>query len=183
MLERDLKLLHLKDEKTYLLGIVKTAAQRADQEKRFRDAILLYNIAEEYDSVISVLNIELGASLSRPVSTLTSSNEGYFNPAIQNPSLSVSVGTEDVVQIARQILDHYDRMASVSGQVGRKNRETCEVLLRLKEAMILYEQGKLDHALAVRSPFIFSLLRWLSLTVGAHNSPSKLSISFRFTLI
>lgn len=58
----------------------------------------------------------------------------------------------DVVNTARGILEHYDRMSGATAKVGRKNRETCEVLLRLKEAMGLFEEGKIEFALAVRSP-------------------------------
>lgn len=47
----------------------------------------------------------------------------------------------------------------MGGRVSRKKRETCEILMRLKEAMTLYEQGRLDHALQVRSPLAFLLNR------------------------
>lgn len=130
-----------------MLGIVKTAARRADQEKRFSEAILLYNLAEEYDSVISVLNGELGASLSRP-STATGSveSDAYF---AKGETVGLAAGQDDVAKIARSILEHYDRSSGMGGRVSRKNRETCEVLLRLKEAMSLYEQNRLDQALQV----------------------------------
>lgn len=161
-IERDLKLIHLKDEQSYLLGIVKSAARRADQEKRFHEAILLYNIAEEYDSVIAVLNVELGHALSRPSGTIGGARkeqEGYFGaPAAsvgegageKATTMGLAVGQEDVVQVARSILEHYDRSGMMGGRVSRKNRETCEVLMRIKAAFSLYEQGKLDHALQVR---------------------------------
>lgn len=158
MLERDLKLIHLKDEPSYLLGIVKAAAQRADQEKRFSEAILLFNLAEEYDSVISVLNVELGHSLSRPSGTSIAAQDAakaYF----ANGTVSLAVAQEDVTQIARGILEHYDRSSGIGGRVSRKNRETCEVLLRLKEAMVLYEQNQLERALAV-SLLFFALFRF-----------------------
>lgn len=148
MLERDLKLIHLKDEKSYLLGIVKAAAHRADQEKRFSEAILLYNLAEEYDAVISVLNVELGNSLSRPSSASAGSEAAaYFRAG--GESVAMAAGQEDVAKIARSILEHYDRSSGIGGRVSRKNRETCEVLMRLKEAMTLYEENRLDHALEV----------------------------------
>lgn len=155
-IERDLKLIHLKDEKLYLSGIVKTAAHRADQEKRFSEAILLYNIAEEYDSVISVLNVELGNSLSRPSATASGNAESgsYF---ANGGTVGIAAGQEDVAKVARTILEHYDRSSSMGGRVSRKNRETCEILMRLKEAMTLYEQGRLDHALQVSDPLSFSL--------------------------
>lgn len=145
MLELDLKLIKLKDEKSYLHGIVKSAAKRADQEKRFSEAILLYNIAEEYDAVISVLNVELGASLSKPSLPTTS-----FGTEKKGVHLGMAVGMEDIVGVTRAILEHYDKLAGINSRVGRKNRECCEMLLRLKECLGLYEEGKLEQALMVR---------------------------------
>lgn len=151
MLERDLVLLHLKDEKSYLLDIVKSAAHRADQEKRFSEAILLYNLAEEYDSVISVLNVELGNSLSKPSSSTNSSSESnsYFKESSESVGMAARGGQEDVAKVARGILEHYDRSSGKGGRVSRKNRETCESLMRLREALTLYEQGRLELALEV----------------------------------
>ena len=63
--------------------------------------------------------------------------------------MSIAAGQEDVAKVARSILEHYDRSSSMGGRVTRKNRETCEVLMRLKEAMTMYEQGQLDHAMQV----------------------------------
>ncbi|GAA5858920.1 hypothetical protein JCM8547_007156 [Rhodosporidiobolus lusitaniae] len=143
-IERDLKLLHLADSRAYLLGIVKAAASRADLEQRFSEAILLYNLAEEYDAVISVLNVELGNSLSRP-----SAAPGPTSAAnAAKVGLAAAAAQEDVVAVARSILEHYDRSAGMGGRVSRKRRETCETLMRLKEGLGMYERGDLEGALA-----------------------------------
>ena len=52
MIERDLSLIKLSNHREYLETIVKQAAERAFRERRLRDAIRLFNIAEEYDRVI-----------------------------------------------------------------------------------------------------------------------------------
>ncbi|GAA5894119.1 hypothetical protein JCM6882_007988 [Rhodosporidiobolus microsporus] len=144
-IERDLKLLHLPDSRAYLLDIVKAAASRADLEQRFSEAILLYNLAEEYDAVISVLNVELGNSLSRP-STSSAPSTSVANAG--KVGLAAAAAQEDVVAVAKSILEHYDRSAGMGGKVSRKRRETCECLMRLKEAMGMFERGELEAALA-----------------------------------
>ena len=137
--EQDLKLLHLRNEKEYLQNIVKAAAQRADQEKRFADTILLYNLAEEYDSVVQVLNAALGASLSKPGATAAESAQAQA---------SKSFGmVDDVASSARSILEHYDRSAMILHRISRKSRETCRMLLQLRDAFTLQEQNRLQEAL------------------------------------
>jgi nuclear pore complex protein Nup93 len=151
MLERDLKLIQVTDESSYLSGIVRTAAQQADQEKRYSEAVLLYNLAEEYNDVISVLNAELGSSLSRPPNP---DNAGAAAAASTNGAgagtLSLTVGEDDIAKVARSILDHYARSSGIARKVKRRNRETCEALLGLKEVMNLYGRGQLEAALSVR---------------------------------
>jgi len=160
-IEKDLKLLQLPDSKTYLLSIVKSAAQRANSEQRFSEAILLYNLAEEYDSVISVLNIELSNSLSSPSSSITSKTghsldgNSYFAQGSQTMG-GMTNGNQDVSQVAKSILEHYERSSGMMGKVTRKNRETCLVLMRLKEGMRFYEESKYEQALQVRFSLLFT---------------------------
>ncbi|GAA5959783.1 hypothetical protein JCM3765_000101 [Sporobolomyces pararoseus] len=156
-IEKDLKLLHLPDARSYLLSIVKSAALRADTEQRFSEAILLYNLAEEYDSVVSVLNLELSNSLAKPSSSYVQQTGGSLDGnkyllGSQHGGETIGMtaaagGGGDVAEIAKSILEHYDRSSQMNSRVGRKRRETCEVLMRLKLAMGCYEQGKLEQAL------------------------------------
>lgn len=150
---------------------MKSAAVRADTEQRFSEAILLYNLAEEYDSVVSVLNLELSNSLSKPSTSYVNQTGGsldankYFNKQEGGTiGMTAAAGSgQDVSEIAKSILEHYDRSSSMSSRVGRKRRETCEVLMRLRQAMGLYEQSNLEQALQVSS--LCTSLFW----EGAHS--------------
>ncbi|GAA6021747.1 hypothetical protein JCM10207_008563 [Rhodosporidiobolus poonsookiae] len=155
-IERDLKLLRLADSRAYLLGIVKAAAARADLEQRFREAVLLYNLAEEYDAVVAVLNVELGNALGRP--STSSGSIASEQAKGQDVGLALAAGQDDVASVARSILEHYDRAAAMGGRVSRKRRETCEALMRLKEAMGRVERGEWEGALqAIESTSLIPL--------------------------
>lgn len=142
MIQRDIGILSLENESTYTRDIVREAAHRAHQEKRFSEALFLYNLADERDSVISVINIELGNSLSRPTVSAAGGDEQYFQSG--KASVSVSAGRDDILRVARSIFDHYGPV-----NINAKNRQTCEVLLNLKEAMVMYEHEQFDEALRV----------------------------------
>jgi nuclear pore complex protein Nup93 len=140
-IERDLKLIRLKDEKDYLLSIVKVAAQRADQEKRFADTVLLYNLAEEYESVVRVLIAALGASLSQPSSSSRESAQAHD---------SITFGMQDdLVSSVKSILEHYERSAVILHRISKKARDTCNTLLKLKQVFNLYEENRLENALSI----------------------------------
>ncbi|KAL8276338.1 hypothetical protein RQP46_011263 [Phenoliferia psychrophenolica] len=141
MIERDISLINLDNKSSYTRDIVRQAAQRAHQEKRFDEAIMLYNLADERNAVISVLNMELGNSLNRPsVMSAAGGDRQYFQGATNG---SIAAGAaDDIVRTARGIFDHYG-----TAGIDPRNRQTCEILLHLKEAMVLHEQSQYDQAL------------------------------------
>ncbi|OAV94325.1 hypothetical protein PTTG_03009 [Puccinia triticina 1-1 BBBD Race 1] len=150
MIERDLSLIKLSNQREYLETIVKQAAERAFRERRLRDAIRLFNIAEEYDRVIAVINIELGNSLFQPGSKPASGRIGDEMDGAGPKGATVSLtASEDIVAVANNVLAHYDRTSTISSRITRKNRETCALLLRLKAVLDLHEQGKNEQALSM----------------------------------
>ncbi|KAH9444949.1 hypothetical protein MJO29_013096 [Puccinia striiformis f. sp. tritici] len=152
MIERDLSLIKLSNQRDYLETIVKQAAERAFRERRLRDAIRLFNIAEEYDRVIAVINIELGSSLFQPGSKPVSSriDEEMDGSGAGSKGATVSLtASEDIVAVANNVLAHYDRTSTISSRITRKNRDTCALLLRLKTVLDLHEQGKNEQALTM----------------------------------
>ncbi|KAH9822442.1 Nup93/Nic96-domain-containing protein [Melampsora americana] len=146
MIERDLTLIKLNDQRDYLETIVKQAAERAFRERRLRDSIRLFNIAEEYDKVIGVLNIELGNSLSQPIGSNTDANMEDGTSKGATISLTAS---EDILVVAKNIMEHYDRTNSISCKISKKNRETCGLLLKLKTILNLHEKGRNEQALGI----------------------------------
>lgn len=118
---------------------MKAAASRFSGQQRLTDAIILYNLAEDYDTVVSVLNRALGASLSQPHAT-----------SAGKPRSVGFGGDEDLGAQAGEILGHYRQDPSKWEMVSARNRETCRVLLTLKESLLAYEQGRLERTLEVR---------------------------------
>lgn len=143
-IEQNLKLLKIGNEKDYLRQIVSSAAVQSEQEHRTRDAILLYNLAEEYDRVVTVLNRELGASLF--VDTASQSNAGAEQSTL-NPQASLSA-TEDSAQLAAAVLDTYESQPHVLRRVDATKRQTTRLLLSLKRAVVLVRRGEVEKSLA-----------------------------------
>jgi nuclear pore complex protein Nup93 len=166
MIERDLSLIKLSNQREYLETIVKQAAERAFRERRLRDAIRLFNIAEEYDRVIAVINIELGSSLFQPGSKPASSRIGEETNSAGPKGATVSLtASEDIVAVANNVLAHYDRTSTISSRITRKNRDTCALLLRFKTVLDLHEQGKNEQALTVSAHMSLILQYLCSLMV------------------
>lgn len=148
-IEQSLKLLRMSDEREYLRQIVRAAATRSEVEHRTRDAILLFNLAEEYDMVVSVLNRELGASLFlTDLSSGLALLDGAGGSTALNASASLTA-TEDSAQLAKAILDNYEAQSHIARRVDVKKRETCRLLLELKRAVTLVRNGDIERGLNV----------------------------------
>lgn len=120
------------DPKSWIKSIVASVVTSADSNVSFNDIILLYNIAENYDSVIATLNSELGSSLSQP-----------SQPNVQ---LSTTTASQDVLTTAKSVLEHYEANGI---RLNKNARETLQKLIKLKDAFGMYESGRLDDALVV----------------------------------
>ncbi|KAG5459835.1 MAG: Nup93/Nic96-domain-containing protein, partial [Olpidium bornovanus] len=84
MVERYLPLIHIQDMNEYRRLIVEPAADQCGKAGRWRDAVKLYHVAEDYDTVVALFNRELGAAFQRiahsPSSTSTSVGSSAMMP-------------------------------------------------------------------------------------------------------
>lgn len=114
----------------FVQNLVKTVVSSVDSASRFNDSILLYNIAEDYNSVVDVICTELGNSLSSPSSAFNANNGQQ----------------QDALSVAKSVLEHYD---ATNIRLDRRKRDTLQNLIKIKSAFGLSDTGKLDEALIV----------------------------------
>lgn len=143
-IEQSLRLLKIDNEREYLLQIVRSAASQSESQHRTRDAILLFNLAEEYDHVVTVLNRELGASLFLDTTVPGSGVE----QSTLSPQVSLSAA-EDSVQLASAVLDTYESQPYILRRVNASKRQTTRLLLSLKRAVTLVRAGEVEKSLAI----------------------------------
>lgn len=136
LIERSLPLIKIKNEREFLSTIVQVAATQCDMAHRTESAILLHNLAGQHDTVVAVLNKELGARLTEP------SSATEWKSAELSSGASFSAAS-NLVTLATAILDAYEKQFGYSG----KNRDTCRRLLELKKAVGLHSDGQHLQAL------------------------------------
>ncbi|EWC44742.1 hypothetical protein DRE_06520 [Drechslerella stenobrocha 248] len=150
-IQRRLKVLKLANEDEFLQTITHQAAAQADDDGRTSDAILLYHLGEDYDTVVSLVNRNLSDSLAVGE---TDDNWISSNPTVGldaqgqpiNQSISLT-SVEDPAQLAKNINEVYSRNASIYGKVSKQNWEACGVLIRIDEAKKLYRANRFEECL------------------------------------
>ncbi|KDR68691.1 hypothetical protein GALMADRAFT_256474 [Galerina marginata CBS 339.88] len=124
VLEQALPLLHLSSLPQYHTHILLLAAHHAQENSRTAEAIKLYNLAEDYTTVVSCL----AAALGNTVALVSLDEKG-----------------KAVERTAAEILRHYER---ANRAVGRE-REAVVRLLRIREAREERGRGRDEVALDI----------------------------------
>lgn len=129
VIEQGATLLQLKDSKQFNEQILVRAAKHCEENDRISEAIKLYNLAEDYSTVISCLAQSLGNTVTQP-----------------SPDEKARV----IEKTATEILRHYERLNRAVG----KDRDAVIRLLRIREAMDAKNAGRPEVALDVGCAFI-----------------------------
>jgi nuclear pore complex protein Nup93 len=144
LIERDLKLLKMSDERQYVQDVILSAADQSSLDASLVDSIELYHLAGAYDRVVDSVNRALGHSLAQPNASLSSIGGG------QSLGLSGAFGGAEVVyELAQRVQAVYDRDVSRRNKVKRESWETLEMLLKLKKGMKEFMANRPDLALGV----------------------------------
>ena len=171
-IEQRLKLIRHKNIKTeeenkeFLKRLTLQAASAADDSGRITDAVLLYHLAEEYDTVITVCNralsealsIELGQSPLRlePLKPRTSLQDGQKQAPSQSDSQTNGNGTTSTLSLTavsdpftlnKNMYQLYSNGDIIYTLISQANREGALSLQNLAEARAHIEQGQWIAAL------------------------------------
>ena len=158
-IEQRLKLIGLANQEDFLKTVTIQAASVADDNGRITDAVLLYHLAEDYDTVTQIIN----RALSEAIAVEIGEAELRLQPLkprtdIQNqqqpaPGSSLSLtSVNDPAVLARNMISLYNSNALYYQKIRTTNREACGILLRMSEAKAKVAAGQWAEALDVCLP-------------------------------
>ncbi|KAL6246459.1 nuclear pore complex subunit [Rhinocladiella similis] len=144
-IEMRAKLIHLDSREELLRSITSQSAAIADQRGQISDAVLLYHLCEDYDTVVTVLNraladavtLDLGESpiQLQPLKPRRADGQSESAASTQGngpqSSLSLTQSTSSPVDLARNMISLYNDNALYYNKISASNRDVCGVLLRL----------------------------------------------------
>lgn len=141
-IEERMTLIHLDNLSEYLRAITEQAALKAEEDGRISDAVLLYQLSEDYDTVVTIVNKSLGEMLAvQPLGQPVSQGLGDNNMPL------VLATTENPAQLAQHIMEVYTANVSIYNKVKQRNRDTCLTLLSIVRARDLYAANEFEQCL------------------------------------
>lgn len=153
-------LIALGQEDDFIRAITLQAASFADDNGRTTDAVLLYHLAEDYDTVVSIVSralseavsLEIGEESLRLVPVKPRVEGGAEPDAAQRGSSLSLAAIDDPVELAKTMMSMYERDHMFWQKIREPNRVACTVLLRMSDIKNLVEQGKWPQCLDVSFP-------------------------------
>ncbi|KAF2969852.1 hypothetical protein GQX73_g3697 [Xylaria multiplex] len=146
-------LIGLREEDDFVRTVTLQAARFADDNGRTTDAVLLYHLAGDYDSVVTIvsralseaISLEIGEDPMRlmPVKPRTSGKTPEAEPG---SSLSLA-SLDDPLQLAYTMMSMYEKDAMFSTKIQNQNRIACHLLLQMSEIKGLVEAGQWPDSL------------------------------------
>ena len=136
-IEKYRELIHLNSEQEFLDRIVLFAAEQADNEARFKDALELYNLAGQPNKVLELLIRQISEKL------LSHSISG----GLKQKKADESLFSEDPVDSAKNVLDYYMGRQQESSMLSPQIVFTCKALITLAGFSTLVNQGQIEAAL------------------------------------
>lgn len=131
-----------------VMSITLQAARFANDNGRTTDAVLLYHLAEDYDTVVMIISralsetisLELGGERMRldPVKPRAEGNQAEGRPG---SSLSLAA-IDDPVELARTMMTMYESDRMFRSKIQEVNRMACTVLLQMSEIKSFVTAGQ-----------------------------------------
>ncbi|KAK8094478.1 Nup93/Nic96-domain-containing protein [Apiospora hydei] len=146
-------LIGLREEDDFVKAVTLQAARYADDNGRTTDAVLLYHLAEDYDSVVTIVSRALSEAISldigedplrlQPVKSRAGGREDEVQPG---SSLSLA-SIDDPVDLARTMMGMYEKDAMFYTKIEEHNRIACHLLLQMSEIKGMVESGQWSESL------------------------------------
>ncbi|KAI8630899.1 Nup93/Nic96-domain-containing protein [Xylariaceae sp. FL1651] len=146
-------LIGLREEDDFVKTVTLQAARFADDNGRTTDAVLLYHLAGDYDSVVTIVSRALSEAISLeigedPMRLMPVKPRAAGKDPEAQPGSSLSLASiDDPIQLAITMMTMYEKDAMFSTKIEDQNRIACHILLQMSDIKALVEAGQWPESL------------------------------------
>jgi nuclear pore complex protein Nup93 len=165
LIEERGSLIGLREEDDFVKTVTLQAARFADDNGRTTDAVLLYHLAGDYDSVVTIVSRALSEAISLeigedPMRLMPVKPRATGKTPEAQPGSSLSLASiDDPIQLAVTMMSMYEKDAMFSTKIENQNRIACHLLLQMSDIKGLVEAGQWPEALDVSPPLLTHSVR------------------------
>ncbi|TPX50338.1 hypothetical protein SeLEV6574_g00939 [Synchytrium endobioticum] len=149
VISKSLSNIHLRSSEEFASRIIRPAAERAEKEGRWEDALKLRDLAGDYDEVVGLLIVKLGDALLMRASTVPAvalSEGGNVTPLT---AVSASREVEDTFTNAKSLAEYYSKRPNTASKISDSRSTTLRLLLELHRFFKAYESAQPEAAIKI----------------------------------
>lgn len=141
ILERQRKLIKLENIDEFHHQIVEITARKCEEEGRIFDALLLYQLSCEYDTVVSLINKLLAeifatSDLNRPI--IRFGNYQVISNGYVDTKECDDTVDNNIILLSQHIMKIFNNNSSILGKISLQQKRTCDLLLPIVEIRDLF---------------------------------------------
>lgn len=130
LLERQRSLIQLASREQFERKIIDVAARRCEEEGRTFDALLLYQLCLEFDTVVSLISKLMGEILSTV--DLDKPLIGYGNyENINGESQAADTIDNNIILLSQHIMNVFNKNSIINSHIRPGVKETCNILISI----------------------------------------------------
>lgn len=137
ILEKQRALISLPNLNDFYQKIIESAAITCEEEGRTFDALLLYQLCQEYDTVVSLLNKLLGEILSSTELDKPLIDAGNYEN-IQGEKSPMNTIENNVILLAQHIMKMFSNNSFILDTINVSKKQTSDTLLSIVEIRNLF---------------------------------------------
>lgn len=128
ILEKQRSLIKLSNLEQFQQQIIETSAIRCEEEGRIFDSLLLYQLCQEFDTVVSLINKLLSETLSTTELDKPLINYGNYEN-INGEIQSENTIDNNIILLSQHIMKLFYNNSYILDKISASKKETCDLLL------------------------------------------------------
>ncbi|TPX38061.1 hypothetical protein SmJEL517_g00295 [Synchytrium microbalum] len=142
VISKSLSVIHIKSQEEFSARLVRPAAERAEKEGRWEDALKLRDLAGDYDDVVGLLISKLGDGLMMRASTAPFVMLQEGGAASPLTVVTAPKEVEEAVKNAESLADYYKKRPNTASKISDARQSTLRILLDLHKFYRAYEAAQ-----------------------------------------
>lgn len=149
LLENQRSLIKLSNLNDFYSQIVELSAKKCEEEGRVFDALLLYQVCQEYDTVLMIINRILSELITTTELDKSLVKSGNYEADTDSSDPNKDTIDNNIVLLSKHILNTFNNNSSILTKVKKSLKNTCDLLvsiISIRESFLLknFNQVVLD---------------------------------------
>jgi nuclear pore complex protein Nup93 len=131
LLEVQRNLIMLNDLQDFYYQIIELSAKKCEDEGRVFDSLLLYQLCQQYDTVLSIINKILSELISTTELDKSLIKSGNYENVDGEEGSKVDTVENNIVLLSRHVVNTFNNNSNILTKLDASSKKSCDLLLAI----------------------------------------------------